>query len=137
VSGFTTDAADKPIKVALAAGRKAEASGTSAGTYAMGLTAEDFVVTSDSYTNINVVVVDVLEKYIDRKYSKNVLCAKSKVFSSISCINSVRIMRYCEYWLTGAFHSISSVISIAFLIALINSSELNLYPTSSLSFLNL
>ena len=58
VTGFTTDVGRKTISVALAEGSKAEAKGTDVGTYQMGLTEEDFVVTSDNYNNINVVVVD-------------------------------------------------------------------------------
>ncbi len=58
VEGFTTDVGDKPITVALKDGVKAEAKGTNVGTYTMGLTADSFVVTSDNYSNIKVVVVD-------------------------------------------------------------------------------
>lgn len=58
VEGFTTDVGDKPITVALADGVKAEAKGTDVGKYDMGLTADSFVVTSDNYSNIKVVVVD-------------------------------------------------------------------------------
>ena len=58
VTGFTTDVGDKTITVALKNGVKAEAKGTDVGTYTMGLTADSFVVTSDNYSNIKVVVVD-------------------------------------------------------------------------------
>ncbi len=58
VEGFTTDVGDKPITVALADGVNAEAKGTDVGKYDMGLTADSFVVTSDNYSNIKVVVVD-------------------------------------------------------------------------------
>lgn len=58
VEGYTTDVGDKPITVALADGVKAEAKGTNAGNYKMGLTADSFVVTSDNYSNIKVAVVD-------------------------------------------------------------------------------
>ena len=58
VTGFTTDVGDKPITVALADGVNAEAKGTDVGKYDMGLTADSFVVTSDNYSNIKVVVVD-------------------------------------------------------------------------------
>ena len=39
-------------------GKKAEAAGTNAGTYYMGLKAEDFTATSENYTNIKIEVVD-------------------------------------------------------------------------------
>ena len=58
VTGFTTDVGSKTIQVELAEGSKAEAKGTDVGTYQMGLTKDDFVVTSDNYSSINVVVVD-------------------------------------------------------------------------------
>ena len=58
MTGFTTDVGEKTISVALAEGSKAEAKGTNAGEYAMGLTKEDFVVTSSNYSNIKVVVID-------------------------------------------------------------------------------
>ena len=58
VSGFTTDAGDKDIRVALKDGHKAVASGTNADDYAMGLTEADFTVTSDSYAEITVIVRD-------------------------------------------------------------------------------
>ena len=57
VTGFTTDA-PKSVTVALKEGKGAKASGTDAGTYPMGLTAEDFTVTSPNYSNIKVVVKD-------------------------------------------------------------------------------
>lgn len=58
VSGFTTDAGDKDIRVALKDGHKAVASGTNAGDYTMELTKADFTVTSDSYAEITVIVKD-------------------------------------------------------------------------------
>lgn len=58
VEGFTTDVGDKTITVALKNGVNAEAKGTDVGKYDMGLTADSFVVTSDNYSNIKVVVVD-------------------------------------------------------------------------------
>ena len=57
-TGFTTDVGNKTINVALAEGKEAKASGTNVGQYAMKLTKDDFVVTSDNYNNIKVVVVD-------------------------------------------------------------------------------
>ena len=57
-TGFTTDAGDKDIRVALKDGHKAAASGTDAGDYTMGLTEADFTVTSDSYAEITVIVKD-------------------------------------------------------------------------------
>ena len=58
VTGYTTDVGDKTITVALAEGKSAEAKGTDAGTYNMGLTKDSFVVESKNYSNIKVVVVD-------------------------------------------------------------------------------
>ena len=58
VTGYTTDVGDKTIDVALKEGSKAEAKGTDADHYPMGLTANDFTVTSKNYSNIKVVVVD-------------------------------------------------------------------------------
>ena len=58
VAGFTTDVTDKSINVALAENAKAEAKGTNAGEYTMGLTKDSFVVTSGNYSNIKVNVVD-------------------------------------------------------------------------------
>ena len=58
VTGFTTDVDEKPITVTLKEGHKAEAKGTNVGDYTMGLTAGDFTVTSDIYSNIKVVVND-------------------------------------------------------------------------------
>ena len=58
VTGFTTDVGEKTITVALKEGSKAEAKGTNAGTYYMGLTKDNFTVTSQNYSNIKVVVVD-------------------------------------------------------------------------------
>ena len=58
VTGFTTDVGSKPITVALKSGSKAEAKGTNAGEYKMGLKETDFEATSDNYSNIKIVVVD-------------------------------------------------------------------------------
>ena len=58
VTGFTTDVGDKPITVALKSGHKAEAKGTNAGEYKMGLKTTDFEATSDNYSNIKIEVVD-------------------------------------------------------------------------------
>ena len=58
VTGYTTDVVDNTITVALKEGSKAEAKGINAGKYYMGLTEEDFTVTSANYSNIKVVVVD-------------------------------------------------------------------------------
>ena len=58
MTGFTTDVGEKTITVALKEGSKAEAKGTNAGTYYMGLTEDNFTVTSQNYSNIKVVVVD-------------------------------------------------------------------------------
>lgn len=58
VTGYTTDVGTKTIDVALKDGSKAEAKGTNANTYPMGLTEEDFTVTSANYSNIKVVVND-------------------------------------------------------------------------------
>ena len=58
VTGFTTDVGEKTITVALKEGSKAEAKGTNADKYEMGLTKDNFTVTSQNYSNIKVVVVD-------------------------------------------------------------------------------
>lgn len=58
VSGYTTDVGTKAISVALKDGKEAKASGKDVDTYNMGLTATDFTVTSENYSNIKVVVVD-------------------------------------------------------------------------------
>ena len=58
VSGYTTDVDGKTISVALKDGSKAEAKGTDVNTYNMGLTTNDFAVTSTNYTNIKVIVID-------------------------------------------------------------------------------
>ena len=58
VTGYMTDVGSKPITVALKDGHKAEAKGTNAGEYKMGLKATDFEATSDNYSNIKIVVVD-------------------------------------------------------------------------------
>ncbi len=57
VEGFTNNA-PSTVNVVLAEGSAAIAKGTSAGTYNMNLTAEDFVVNSRNYSNIEVVIVD-------------------------------------------------------------------------------
>ena len=58
VTGFTADVGDKPITVALKEGKTAIAKGTNVGKYKMGLTKDDFTVTSKNYSNIKVEVVD-------------------------------------------------------------------------------
>ena len=58
VTGYTTDVGEKTITVKLKEGSKAEAKGMNAGTYYMGLTEDNFTVTSQNYSNIKVVVVD-------------------------------------------------------------------------------
>lgn len=58
VTGYTTDVGDKNITVALKDVDKAIAKGTNVGTYYMGLTKDDFTVTSDNYSNIKVIVED-------------------------------------------------------------------------------
>lgn len=58
VTGYTTDIGSKPITVTLKSGHKAEARGTNAGEYKMGLTANDFEAASDNYSNIRIEVVD-------------------------------------------------------------------------------
>ena len=58
VTGYTTDVGEKTVTVALKEGSKAEAKGTNAGKYEMGLTKDNFTVTSQNYSNIKVVVVD-------------------------------------------------------------------------------
>ena len=58
VTGFTADVGDKPITVALKDGKTAIAKGTNVGKYKMGLTKDDFTVTSKNYSNIKVEVVD-------------------------------------------------------------------------------
>ena len=65
VTGFTFSIASEEgevdksdFTVTLAEGSKAEANGKNVNKYQMGLTAEDFDVSSDKYSNITVVVVD-------------------------------------------------------------------------------
>ena len=58
VTGYTTDVGEKAITVALKEGKTAIAKGTNVGNYKMGLTAEDFEVSSNNYSEIKVVVVD-------------------------------------------------------------------------------
>ena len=57
VSGFRTDA-PAGVEVKLNDGKKAEAKGTDADTYQMGLKAEDFTATSTNYSNIKIQVTD-------------------------------------------------------------------------------
>ena len=57
VTGFTSDAPET-VTVTLKEGKKAEAKGTVAGTYAMGLSADDFEATSTNYEKIEVKVID-------------------------------------------------------------------------------
>lgn len=71
VTGYATDVGDKPITVALKDGKVAEAKGTDVGTYYMQLTAADFVVTSDIYANIKVIVEDGWLKINRRPYHPN------------------------------------------------------------------
>ena len=68
MSGFTSDA-PATVTVYLVAGRTAEAKGTDAGTYYMGLTGKDFTAVSKNYTNIEVIVTDGWLK-IDPKSEK-------------------------------------------------------------------
>ena len=61
VTDYTTEvkgAKGSEVNVALKADAKAEAKGTNADTYYMGLTKDSFKVTSNNYKNINVVVED-------------------------------------------------------------------------------
>ena len=58
VTGFTTDVGDKPITVSLNTAGKDTAKGTNVGKYTMGLTKDDFTVTSANYSNIKVEVID-------------------------------------------------------------------------------
>ena len=58
VTGYTTDVGEKTITVELKTEGKDTAKGTNVGHYVMGLTKDDFTVTSDNYSNIEVVVVD-------------------------------------------------------------------------------
>ena len=58
VTGYTTDVGTKTISVKLNETGKDTAKGTNAGRYMMGLTAKDFTVTSENYSNIKVIVVD-------------------------------------------------------------------------------
>ena len=58
VTGYTTDVGEKTITVELKTEGKDTAKGTNVGHYDMGLTKDDFTVTSDNYSNIEVVVVD-------------------------------------------------------------------------------
>ena len=58
VTGYTTDVGEKDITVTLKEPGKDTAKGTNVGTYWMGLTKDDFTVTSSTYTKIKVVVND-------------------------------------------------------------------------------
>ena len=58
VEGYTVDVNGLPITVTPKAGTAAKASGTNAGTYYMGLTADDFTAESNNYSNIRIVVTD-------------------------------------------------------------------------------
>ena len=58
VEGYTVDVNGLPITVTPKAGTEAKASGTTAGTYYMGLTADDFTAESNNYSNIRIVVTD-------------------------------------------------------------------------------
>ncbi|MBQ0018400.1 MAG: InlB B-repeat-containing protein, partial [Clostridiales bacterium] len=56
-TGFTTNIGDKDIRISLKEGKEAKATGKNVGEYPMNLTADDFVATSDTYGEINIVVV--------------------------------------------------------------------------------
>jgi len=58
VEGYTVDVNGLPITVTPKAGTEAKASGTNAGTYYMGLTADDFTAESNNYSNIRIAVTD-------------------------------------------------------------------------------
>ena len=58
VEGYAVDVNGLPITVTPKAGTEAKASGTNAGTYYMGLTADDFTAESNNYSNIRIVVTD-------------------------------------------------------------------------------
>ena len=58
VEGYTVDVNGLPITVTPKAGTEAKASGTNAGTYYMGLTADDFTAESNNYSNIRIAVID-------------------------------------------------------------------------------
>ena len=58
VEGYTVDVPDSSITVVHKEGKTAIAKGTNVGNYKMGLTAEDFEVSSNNYSEIKVVVVD-------------------------------------------------------------------------------
>ena len=58
VTGFTADVGSKPITVTLNTAGKDTAKGTDVGEYKMGLSEDDFTVTSTNYSNIKVKVVD-------------------------------------------------------------------------------
>ena len=58
VESYTVDVNGLPITVTPKAGTEAKASGTNAGTYYMGLTADDFTAESNNYSNIRIAVTD-------------------------------------------------------------------------------
>ena len=58
VTGYTVDVNGLPITVTPRDNLKAEARGTDAGTYIMGLKVSDFTATSQNYSNITVIVND-------------------------------------------------------------------------------
>ena len=58
VEGYTVDVNGLPITVTPKAGTEAKASGTNAGAYYMGLTADDFTAESNNYSNIRIAVTD-------------------------------------------------------------------------------
>ena len=92
VTGFTTDVGEKTISVVLADGSEAVAKGTDVGNYKMGLTEDDFVVTSDNYSNIKVVVVD---GYLD------ITPTSDEVTVTITGHTDTRTYNGREYTVTG------------------------------------
>ena len=92
VTGFTTDVGEKTISVVLADGSEAVAKGTDVGNYKMGLTEDDFVVTSDNYGNIKVVVVD---GYLD------ITPTSDEVTVTITGHTDTRTYNGREYTVTG------------------------------------
>ena len=92
VTGFTTDVGTKAISVVLADGSEAVAKGTDVGNYKMGLTEDDFVVTSDNYGNIKVVVVD---GYLD------ITPTSDEVTVTITGHTDTRTYNGREYTVTG------------------------------------
>ena len=92
VTGFTTDVGEKTISVVLADGSEAVAKGTDVGSYKMGLTEDNFVVTSDNYSNIKVVVVD---GYLD------ITPTSDEVTVTITGHTDTRTYNGREYTVTG------------------------------------